>query len=206
MSLRRLLLQFIACTALALTAAGSSLATQGDPDLGFGDQGWIREPFLSDPIYPIKLLPLADGKLIAVSNNNGLRFTRFTATGQIDTTYANQGIATYGTELSPRSSWMTCNVSIPYTTYREGIASFKLQSDGSILLTGFVSCEKPESGLINIYGSLYAYRLDPSGIIDTTFGNNGLAMIDLGLGTFDGIPEIADSVVLKDKRIITYFI
>ncbi|MGI4866280.1 MAG: T9SS type A sorting domain-containing protein [Janthinobacterium lividum] len=132
------------------------LLPNGTPDASFGTQGTLIAYYSSQHALSFNnvrsSVPLPDGKfLVNVSQsapaNSGYQFTimRFTAAGQLDVSYGNQGLAQGQNSQGP-------NVAYP----------MRLQPDNSLLLGG-------ATYLLN------AIRLTSAGQLDLTFAPTGSA-------------------------------
>jgi len=129
----------------------------GTPDPFFGTDGVV---LLMDPQdttnYLEKIALQPDGKILfagvsSITGGNGrLMVKRFLDNGQIDTTFSGTG-----TYLGPLT-----NISSIFA----GIA---LQSSGKIIAT------------CNDLGDIVTYQLEPTGLLDTTFGTNGIASVTI---------------------------
>ncbi|GAB3710182.1 hypothetical protein GCM10028861_02820 [Flavobacterium koreense] len=130
------------------------LAQAGTLDTSFGTNGKSLICFNSN-IVPNSSLLLPDDKVLI----GGMKYSeigflaRINFDGSLDTTFANNGIK----EL----------------TYGGWIYSIDKQADGKIIIVGNIPTFAGDQNII-------VSRIDSDGNYDTSFGNNGIAIIDLG--------------------------
>lgn len=101
---------------------------------------------------------------------------RFSPTGVLDTTFGTNGFAVN-------------NVTVG--TNGELARAIGLQSDGKIVIAATVDHVGAADGRDR---DVAVYRLDANGMLDTTFGTNGIQIIDLSTGILVGASFLADSV------------
>jgi uncharacterized delta-60 repeat protein len=154
--------------------------TNGTLDTSFSGDGKVVTPLVAtsqDPDYLTSLLIQPNGMIVAVGHTNtggDMAAVRYTSTGSLDTSFGSNGIARVGWESSGFSI-NTCTASA-------------LQPDGKILLTGSVS------GLTK-FG---VCRLLPTGVLDTSFSQDGWVVWDFATGQ-----ETPESIVLQqDGKIV----
>lgn len=132
----------------------------GQLDSEFGDQGVVTTQFgATQRIARIVTLP--DGSIVATASASGMNafLIKYTADGVIDTTFGEQGIAP-----APQNF----------------VNHLVLMDDGRFLVAGTVSVSPGE-------GNPAVARMNEDGSIDTTYGVDGMATIDMqGNDDFDG--------------------
>jgi uncharacterized delta-60 repeat protein len=133
----------------------------GSSDTTFDADGRLTTSFGDRHDQASAIALQADGKIIAAGHaNNGndvdFALARYNADGTLDSTFDLDGKVT--TAVSP------------YDDYGEDIV---LQSDGKILMTGFISSP------VNINGFVLV-RYNADGSLDGTFGDEGIARSDFG--------------------------
>lgn len=128
----------------------------GSKDLTFGSNGtafYVLGPSANTALA-VAIQP--DGKIVLAGesgiNNldHGMTLVRFTAAGVLDNTFSSDGVA---------SVEIGANTSSAY-----GVA---LQSSGAIVVAGFTKLNANDSDVV-------VARFTSAGILDTTFGTNGL--------------------------------
>ncbi len=128
----------------------------GEIDMSFGDQGII-----TSPVGARGLVQLSDGKIIVVgrrlvaSEQYEMAFAKMDAHGTFDTDYGEGGIA-----------------SVPIDGLGFYMGAGGVQHDGSVLIALSDALAWPRS--------LILIRLNPTGVWDTHFGDEGFASTDLG--------------------------
>lgn len=159
-------------SAFIVTASLSSLPTasaaDGDLDTTFGTGGKVVTNFGADDRIFSSVLQ-SDGKIIvAGSSNNNFAVARYNTNGDLDTSFDTDG-------LDP--------IDFGSTDSAEAAA---IQSDGKIVVAG-------------TSGNDFALaRLNTDGSLDTSFGNNGKVITDLG-SAFEAAYALA---IQSDGRII----
>lgn len=138
-----------------------SLAQDGSLDLTFNNNGIATTPIGSSNALagPSALSVQSDGKIIVGGGSfqngyTGFTIVRYLTNGSLDSTFGNNGVVF--TQIGMSS----------------GITSIALQNDGKIIVAGNT---KLNSSTFNFT----AIRYDTNGIPDATFGNGGVAMIDV---------------------------
>lgn len=133
-----------------ILAAAPLHAAEGDldPAFGIGGRSILNLGSFHDAIYSIDALP--DGKLIAAGNGMGTAavVARLTETGQLDSTYAENGILT-----------------IPSSAFG---GYSQARADGSAIVAYYQTGSSSSPGFA-------ASRITPGGAIDPTFGTAGVA-------------------------------
>ncbi|MDR3647210.1 MAG: hypothetical protein P4L22_06730 [Candidatus Babeliales bacterium] len=139
----------------------------------------------------------ADGKLVAggistaIDNFVNFSLARYTTTGILDNSFGTKGVVTtdVGALLGAGSD----------TSYSfiDGIA---IQTDGKIVAAGSVN--NPINFLFNF--ALVRYKTD--GSVDSTFGNNGAVITDVGaiVGTPNKVSQIFYITLQADGKILAY--
>ncbi|HEY7986383.1 MAG TPA: cadherin-like domain-containing protein, partial [Methylophilaceae bacterium] len=153
--------------------------TNGSLDTSFNATGKVTTDFNNsyDKLYSITIQ--ADGKIIAVGsiNNQDFALARYNTDGSLDTSFGTNGKLT--------SDFFN----------RADIAkSVIVQSDGKILVTGSVTTPyAQEIGL---------ERFNADGSLDSTFGNNGKLITDVGIPGYD-FYSVGNSVTVEaDGKIL----
>jgi uncharacterized delta-60 repeat protein len=154
------------------------LNSNGSIDSSFGNNGNVSAPIGGGLISGSRAIALLENGQILVagttlplngSSNWDFSIARFSANGSIDTTFGTNGYTI--TSLSTGS---------------DIIDSIVVQSDGKILAAGHNNSD------------LAMVRYLPSGLVDTTFGNNGVVVTDAG-GTADNAAGI---VLQRNGKIV----
>jgi len=139
--------------------------SDGSLDTSFDTDGKVTTDFGAGYDAASAIALQADGKILAAGyanagNNVDFALARYNSDGSLDATFDLDGKV-----ITPIS---------PYADYGMDIL---LQPDGKILMTGF-SHDSPVfvNGVVLI-------RYNSDGSLDTTFGGEGIAMIDFGCGS-----------------------
>ena len=146
--------------------------TNGTLDSNFGNNGIVRTELSSRYDFAKSIVLQLDGKIIAAgSSQSGLSqynfaMIRYNTDGTIDNTFGTNGIVSsdFGSDFGN---------------------DIALQADGKIIMVG-------SSATGTIY-DIATLRFDSFGIIDKSFGNDGMIRTSLGNGDSEG-----HSVCLKD--------
>jgi uncharacterized delta-60 repeat protein len=113
---------------------------------------------------------------------------RFKPTGELDTSFGDHGFAIRNVATG---------------TNGELFRGIVLQSDGKIVISGSVEAANATDARDR---NIALLRLMPDGTTDTTFGDNGVAIVDLSPGHVVGTGYVADSVwgmaVYPDDRLV----
>ena len=143
----------------------------GTPDTSFATNGFYTGPNYSR-IYDLALQP--DGKIVAAGNvmtsfgNDDFLAIRLTSSGSPDLTFGSTGI-----------------VNIEVSGYNDRCHSVALQGDGKIVMAG-------EGGSFKVGVS----RLQATGIVDSSFGVNGV-VVDIGAAILgDGLAIAPDGKIV----------
>lgn len=153
----------------------------GVPDPSFGTNGTVTTALgTSSCINAIKTQ--ADGKIVvagfaSVNSNTEFALARYNTDGSLDNTFATAGIFTGGFDLSSSDSF----------------AALSIQNDGKIIVAG--------TSTSNQVGNRWVVmRFDNNGILDNTFGNNG--MITDSISMFTTELNLAAMTLQPDGKIV----
>ena len=150
----------------------------GSLDTGFGHNGIITTSFNHNREYINALALQPDGKIIAAGKEDfyiaggNMGIVRYLPDGSLDESFGNGGLETVQFKNSSEATGMA------------------LQTDGKIVLTG-------SSG--NLYDTSYlaVARLNANGLIDSSFGTNGLTETNI-----DGLDFGTACALQQDGKII----
>jgi len=155
----------------------------GSLDATFGNGGTVTTDFLGaeDDVFSVLIQP--DGKIVAVGSANSpfdfydFAAARYMSNGSLDTTFGTGG-----------------KMRVDFGNQDMDIASdAALQSDGKIVAAGTTVFD------FGVEQDFALTRFNSNGTIDTTFGTNGLLLID-----FDSFAQSANAVLIQpDGKIIT---
>ena len=154
---------------LVLLASRALAAPGGELDAAFGDHGRI-DLDMGNTSFSGAVSQQDDGKLLfagrqsKASGGNDFAVLRLNPDGSVDNTFGKNGIATVDFNNSATATKVA------------------VQPDGRILVVG--SAEMGASKL-----DFALARLNADGTMDSTFGNHGLATLDLG-GSDDAITDV----------------
>jgi uncharacterized delta-60 repeat protein len=150
----------------------------GTIDSSFGDAGRAIMQY-GTSIYMYSMALQTDGKILAtglsyvtVSDANFIT-CRINTNGTIDSTFGNNGYAEYG-----------------FGTNEDATNAVKVLSDGSILVAGYSRQPNKRSTIVK-------YTTD--GVVDSTFGVNGVVIITNSGGSTDqltSIDQLADGTIV----------
>jgi uncharacterized delta-60 repeat protein len=137
--------------------------TDGSFDNSFGNNGWINTDLgFNERIFALALQP--DGKIVGGGlasvyiNYTRFALVRYNSNGTLDNTFNGSGTAILSTRQSP-----------------EYVRAIAIQPDGAILAAG-------ESSRVDVLGAdMVLIRYRGNGLIDNSFGNNGLVMSTTGV-------------------------
>lgn len=155
------------------------LNSNGSLDTSFGANGRVITDFgAGEEIHSIQIL--ANGKIIACGtyyfnsdSNQKIAIAQYNSNGSIDTDY---GIA--GKTLTD------------FNENQDGfVFSSEMQSDGKLLITGFE---------FNNDADFFISRFNANGSVDSTFGTNGMQVIDSGVneGAFTSITQTDGKIII----------
>jgi len=137
------------------------LNADGTPDQTFGNSGVSIYTMGPQENYLYSLALTTDGKILAAgysqdaSYNNIPVVLRYMATGDVDLSFGNNGVAT-----------------VPVTEIDNAYSAISVQSDGKILAAGHIS-----NGLN--WFSLLITRFNTDGSLDATYGSGGIVNLNL---------------------------
>lgn len=151
------------------------LLADGSLDASFGNAGFVQTDVSpNDSLTGMQLLP--DGSIvIAGQNPGGYSLVKYTSNGALDATFGVDGIARTISAVSPF-----------------GLTSLAVQNDGKLIasLTAMTGTGNAPAVL----------RFLADGSLDTSFGNNGMAIVDVGM--FGGT-AVSVFVQANDKILLT---
>jgi uncharacterized delta-60 repeat protein len=138
-------------------------AQAGSLDTTFGTGGIVTTSF-ADGVAAVGVFEQSNGNIVAVAQVNfvnnagtGIGLARYTSAGELDTTFGTNGIT------------VTTFAGISFDPF-----GFAVQKNGGILIGGVATTT---SGL-NKFGMA---RYTSNGVLDTTFGTNGLVTTKVGI-------------------------
>ncbi len=178
-------MRLFAGTPIALTAclwAGASIAAPGDLDTSFGTGGVAlveQNQGSMDNVSAVVQQP--DGKLLVAGRIrlNGhsdldMLVMRLTSTGELDASFGGgDGIVT-----------------IDFSGALDSARGVSVLPDGKIIVGG-------ASFVPGSSGNFAAARLDENGVLDATFGNGGMVVVDAGVSV-----NATQMLVQSDARIV----
>lgn len=148
------------------------LNQNGTLDTGFGNNGFTVNGFSSRDDFAYGLAVQADGKILVagemtdtINYQSNPTIVRFTEDGFVDTSFGVNG-----------------QLLIPAIGGDNGFRCIKIQPDGKILAAGHYSFVN--TGLVDFDFCLI--RADINGVLDPTFGTNGIALTSVGSGLNQG--------------------
>ena len=156
------------------------LNSNGTPDSTFGTNGAAIYNGRNGNNSGLRLTEQNDGKILVTgSSHNGLDtdiiVVRFDTNGTLDTTFGTGGIAVYDGGDYDRGFGIDTN------------------SKGNILVTGVVT--KPDPNVIDY--DIPVICFDSNGVLDTSFGNNGIVLFDSAIRE-----QCYDLIVQSDDAIL----
>jgi uncharacterized delta-60 repeat protein len=145
----------------------------GSLDTTFGNNGIVTTPGGSG--YGVKIQ--TDSKIVVVGTSTDQKYmvTRYNSDGSLDNAFGNGGIVI--TQVG--NGW----------SYGRALA---LQSDGRIVLVGTYEISNNNSGIALV-------RYNSNGLLDNSFGNNGIVTLDI-TGGYDYANSIA--IQSSDQKIL----
>ncbi len=158
----------------------------GSLDTSFGGDGTVTTAFLpgtTDALIDLAVQP--DGKIVAVGNVNrgfgtaNFALARYHADGSLDATFGVNGL-------------VITDVSTPSAPRSDAAQAVVLQPDGKIVVGGISF-----TGTVTNQDFAFA-RYHADGTLDTTFGVNGTASVDI----FRGLTLLQDIDLQSDGKII----
>jgi len=154
----------------------------GEPDLTFSNDGVTRIGFPQGDAYGYGVAIQPDGKIVVVgevdpnSNVSNPAMLRLNANGTLDKTFADQGRKL---------------VKVPdHVKGYDGVWRVVIQSGGKIAMAGW------QARANNSYKTL-AIRLKSGGVLDKTFGGDGVVVIDA-----DGTDNWAYGLAKDDDKLV----
>jgi len=154
------------------------LNTDGSPDAAFGNNGIVITDFDGNWDNAYEILVQDDGKILLGGDGytlgkRNLCLARYNADGSIDTGFGFLGIAF-----------------LSVGTVDDRTRDIALQGDGKIIATGYANDGFDDQAFVA--------RFNANGTVDTFFGLNGMAVLDIG-GREDRLYSV---VVLEDDAIL----
>lgn len=152
-------------------------AQSGVLDTDFGQNGFVVDSFSNDYDAAERVIVQPDGKIIIIGdtgsgNSQKIAMARYNQDGSADTDFVNEGKLTF-------------DVTMPKGFAKDGV----IQPDGKIILGGYQ--------WDNTTGDFVLVRLDNDGNFDSSFGDNGILILD------NGMSEVGSSIYLQhDGKII----
>lgn len=148
--------------------------SNGTLDTTFGSGGIVITDFFNDDDRATSVSLQSDGKIVVgggifdLDLLKNFAVVRYNSNGSLDTSFNGDGKKTTFVECGDEA--LGC-----------GIDALGLQSDGKIVVTGSA-------------GDIYLARYNTNGSLDTTFGNNGIVITNLG-GNYDNAYDLAIDMV-----------
>jgi uncharacterized delta-60 repeat protein len=160
------------------------------PDPDFGNNGIAVCQLSGRTNVAHDLVQQPDARILAAGmtyTNDGQLYyeslvTRFLANGQLDNSFGQNGSV----------KLVTGNKNAAYAV--------KLQADGKILVAGNETIMIPQGSGVIIISKPFVARLNASGTLDNSFGNNGIHGLDVLNSYLDR--SVSSLVVLPDGRIL----
>lgn len=177
-------------TALGLALASAlAAAAPGDLDPGFGTDGKVLTSFSPASADAADVAVQADGKIVqagtlqdaAFSNADAL-LVRYNVDGGLDAGFGTGGKTT-----------------VDYGEVYDGARAVKILADGKILTAGSATSANNTSRMV-------VSRHNADGSLDTSFGDNGLAVASFGTGAFaegSGLAVQSDGKIVVAGRLQT---
>lgn len=146
------------------TMAAFRLTKDGQPDTTFSDDGLVIVNFGQSYATARAAVLQTDGKLVLAGyyypSGQAVALARLNTDGSLDTDFGSGGTATPDLGAAWNGHWAN------------GVV---VQADGSIVVAGGL-----QPADFNLAHDLYLARLQADGTLDTTFGNQGVAIADFG--------------------------
>ncbi len=170
--------------AAAATTAPAAAAKAG-LDTTFGKDGIAALPLSAaghDRFMAVAVAP--DGKTYAAgfvteAGDQAMALARFDAKGALDKTFGKDGIASVNVAIGGKAA--------------ELARSLVIQSSGKIVIAGPVEHDPTAAGDAARDTDFGLARFDNTGKLDPSFGTNGVAKIDLGVGKLVGTAIVGDN-------------
>jgi uncharacterized delta-60 repeat protein len=180
-------LALLVVTVSLLAPGGVAVAEagEGSVDTGFGKAGKVVQPFGSE--YALSTALLRDGRTIAVGFGQMMAML---PSGLPDPTFGDGG---------------SVSIAKPPGTEDSGLGTVLVDSHGRLLIVG--NCTFPtQARYLQFYSLAAAVRYTPDGRLDTSFGDDGFALVDPGLRAepLDSQPQISltDAALDGKDRIV----
>jgi uncharacterized delta-60 repeat protein len=177
----RLLVALAVTSVVFITATPSTSArlTDGFLDSTFGTSGIVTTSVGGSDDRATDTVVQSDGKIL-VTGTDGTSpqkvfVARYSTNGSLDSSFGSAGIAIPNIGTIPASS-----------------VALALQSDGRIIVVGTLLRSPADDD------EMFAFRLTPTGVLDTTFGTAGVVKLDIG--AFHD--RAADVVVQPDDKVL----
>ncbi len=135
--------------------------TTGAIDSTFGIYGKVLTPVGADYNGATSLALQSDGKIIASGNSKDVSNNRFTTVRYNNNGTVDSSFGTFGIVITPIGG-------IGYSDYASSVA---IQTDGKIIVAG------------NTNGVFAMVRYNSSGMLDSTFGTNGIITTAIGISS-----------------------
>jgi uncharacterized delta-60 repeat protein len=184
----RYALALLVVTVSLLAPGGGTAAAEageGSVDTSFGKAGKVVQPFGGE--YALSTALLGDGRTIAVGFGQMMAML---PSGLPDPSFGDGG---------------TVSVAKPPGTEDSGLGTVLVDSRGRLLIVG--NCTFPtQAEYLQFYSLAAAVRYTPDGHLDTSFGDDGFAVVDPGLRAepLDSQPQISltDAALDGEDRIV----
>jgi uncharacterized delta-60 repeat protein len=173
----------------SLLAPGGAVAvveaSEGSVDTEFGEAGKVVQPFGAE--YQMDADLLSDGRTIALGAGQMMAML---PSGLPDPSFGDGG---------------SLSVAKPPGSEDSGLGTVLVDSQGRLLIVG--NCTFPtQAGYLQFYSLAAAVRYTPDGHLDTSFGDDGFAVVDPGLRAepLDSQPQISltDAALDAKDRIV----
>jgi uncharacterized delta-60 repeat protein len=166
------------CVGIML-CSGSSYGTPGKLDPSFGNGGIAIAEYSQDYAYGMDGLIQNTGKIVIVGGihtgtGEQLALTRLNADGSTDSTFGTAGWVVGAFGQQRLNAWAVAQ-----------------QADGKIIVGGNMRDLMDDENFAVL-------RFSKDGVIDTTFGSNGVAVYDFGVAE----DELYDIAIQSDDRIV----
>ena len=153
----------------------------GELDASFGNGGIVVTSGIQESSLSNEMVLQPDGKIIVsgyaqMDDVDNLAMVRYLSNGSLDSSFGNNGIVISSINSDP--------------TVDEISNGLLLQPDGKIVLSGFFS----DPGNPRLF---FLSRFEPSGEIDTSFGDNGTV-----INNFDGVSTTHNIILQPDNKIV----
>lgn len=176
-------------------------------DTIFGTNGVAKVALSADSKDRLSAVALGnDGKLYAAGltskgSDQEIAVTRVDTDGKPDATFGTAGVASVNVSVNPST--------VP-AAQLEQARSLVVQSDGKVVVVGTAEHDAAAAGDATKDTDIVAVRFDATGKPDATFGQDGVARIDLGTGhpvdpeTFAGADQGYGSAALPNGGIVIF--